>query len=62
MGNTVSGTAEGIIKLAAATAVTIGNTVGQFIQFKCDKCKTKSAIARYSGNVVTGGIKCPNCG
>ena len=62
MGNVTSDAANGIITLAAATAVTIGNTAGQVIPWKCGNCGDWSRVARYSGNVVQGGIRCPTCG
>ena len=62
MGNITSDVADGVVKLAAATAVTVGNTVGQFVPWQCGHCGDWSRVARYSGNVVQGGIRCPTCG
>lgn len=45
----------------AALAAMIGNTIGQFIKFTCPYCRVKSNIAQYGGNIVQGGIICPNC-
>jgi hypothetical protein len=55
-------TVDAVIKLATVTAVTVGNTVGQIIPYKCGNCGDVSRIARYGGNVVQGNIRCPTCG
>ena len=62
MGDVTSDIADATIKLGAATAITIGNTVGQVIPYPCGNCGDVSRVARYSGNVVQGGIRCPTCG
>ena len=46
MGNVTSDAADATIKLAAATAVTIGNTAGQIVPWKCGNCGDWSRVAR----------------
>ena len=62
MRDITSDVADAVVKVGAATAMTVGNTVGQLVPWQCGNCRDWSLVARYSGIVVQGGIRCPTCG
>lgn len=41
--------------------VFLGNTLGNFIPYKCPYCGVWSRISSYGGNVVQGYAECPEC-